>query len=119
MDDRIRHALETERVIDITTIGRRSGRPSRIEMWFHNVEGDIYITGRPLPRDWYANLLENPRLTFHLKQSVHADLAATATPMPEGPERERIIGIVHERVQSSVPLQEWLDSSPLVHVEFD
>lgn len=119
MDDAIARALATERVVDITTTGRRSGRPSRIEMWFHQVEGDVYITGRPLPRDWYANMLAEPRFTFHLKQSVVADLEAIAHPMPPGhPDRARVIGIVHDRVRSSVSLSEWLESSPLVRVEF-
>lgn len=44
MDDRIKQALERDRVIDITTIGRQSGEPRRIEIWFLNVDGHIYIT---------------------------------------------------------------------------
>ena len=60
--------------VDITTIGTRSGEPRRIEIWFHNVDGTVYLTGLPGPRAWYANLLANPRFTFHLKHGVHADL---------------------------------------------
>lgn len=118
MNEAIRTALATERVIDITTTGRRSGRPTRIEMWFHQVDGETYITGSPGRRDWYANLVAEPRFVFHLKQSVAADLVAIAHPMPDGPERERIIRIVHERVRSSSTLADWLSSSPLVRVEF-
>ena len=47
MDDAIKHALETERTIDITTRGRQSGEPHRIEIWFHNLDGRLYITGLP------------------------------------------------------------------------
>ena len=118
MDEAVLHALATERTIDITTTGRRSGAPSRIEMWFHQVDGEIYLTGRPQPRDWYANLLADPGFTFHLKQSIAIDLAATAHPVPAGFERARVIGVVHDRVQSVVSLDEWLASSPLVRVDF-
>src|SRR5206468_8831246 len=52
LDERIRAALETDRAIDITTIGRKSGQPRRIEMAFHNLDGQIYITGTPGKRDW-------------------------------------------------------------------
>ncbi|MDQ2999008.1 MAG: nitroreductase/quinone reductase family protein [Chloroflexota bacterium] len=60
MDEQVRHALEHGRTIDITTIGRTSGEPRRIEIWFHNVDGHIYITGTPGRRSWYANLRANP-----------------------------------------------------------
>ncbi|MEZ4571138.1 MAG: nitroreductase/quinone reductase family protein [Thermomicrobiales bacterium] len=70
MQEDVKKALSSDRVIDITTIGRKSGDPSRKEIWFHNVEGDIYITGTPGARDWYANLIENPDFTFHLKEST-------------------------------------------------
>ena len=70
-----------ERTIDITTLGRRSGIPRRIEVWFHRVDGRWFITGMPGPRNWYANLRAHPRFLVHLKHGVTADLPATATPV--------------------------------------
>lgn len=52
IDDAIRHALETDRTIDITTIGRTSGQPRRIETWFYRVGDNIYLSGSPGKRDW-------------------------------------------------------------------
>jgi hypothetical protein len=31
--------LNRDEVIDITTIGRKSGEPRRIEIWFHRLDG--------------------------------------------------------------------------------
>jgi deazaflavin-dependent oxidoreductase (nitroreductase family) len=118
MDDRTRTALETDRTIDITTIGRRSGEPHRVEIWFHRVGGSIYITGSPGERDWYANLLAEPWFTFHLKDSVRADLKALAEPITDPDERRRILAEIRPRVGASAPLEEWLARSPLVRVEF-
>src|SRR5215211_6597423 len=70
MDDHVRDALANDRTIDITTMGRTSGLPRRIETWFYRVDDEIYLTGLPGRRDWYANLLANPDFTFHLKQSL-------------------------------------------------
>ena len=56
MTEDVRAALAADRTIDITTIGRKTGRPRRLEMWFHNVEGRIFITGLPGTRSWYANM---------------------------------------------------------------
>ena len=56
MDAVAQEALASDQTIDITTIGRRSGAPRRIETWFHRVNGRVYLTGTPGRRDWYANL---------------------------------------------------------------
>ena len=119
MDGSIQRALENERTIDITTTGPRSGKPSRIEMWFHTVDGEIYMTGMPGARDWYANLLADPSLTFHLKQSVHVDLAGKAIPITDPAERRGILETITRRINSRRPLDEWLERSPLVRVEFE
>lgn len=107
-------ALATDRIIDITTIGRRTGEPRRIEIWFHRVDGRYYITGTPGARSWYANLLANPDFTFHLKQSAEADLAARAVPV-EGAEKERILAAITESIDDTgVRLD--AGTSPLVEV---
>jgi len=91
MDDRIKNALQgRDVVIDITTIGRRSGAPRRIEIWFHNIDGKIIITGQRGPRDWLANLIANPEFTLHLKGDVKADLPATARVITDQEERDSI-----------------------------
>jgi deazaflavin-dependent oxidoreductase (nitroreductase family) len=119
MDDRIRNALETDRVIDITTSGRQSGEPRRIEIWFHIVGGRIYITGSPGTRDWYANLLADPAFTFHLKGSTQADLPARARPITDGAERQQVLRGIVEGLGRDADLDAWLEGAPLVEVTFD
>lgn len=118
MDEQVRRALARDRTIDITTIGRASGRPRRIEMAFHNLDGDIYITGTPGRRDWYANLLAHPEFTFHLKQSAAADLAARATPITDPGPRRAILARILDKIGRSGDLDAWLAGSPLVRVAF-
>jgi hypothetical protein len=72
--DTIAAALRRGGIIDITTLGRQSGRPRRIEIVFFNFDGRVYISGMPGRRAWMANLAADPRLTFHLKKGVVADL---------------------------------------------
>ena len=64
MNDHIRRTLESDRTLDITTTGRISGLPHRIEIWFHNADGAIYITGTLPTRDWYAP--SRRQTVFHL-----------------------------------------------------
>ena len=116
--------------IDITTTGRRSGEPRRIETVFRRLGDEIYLTGLPgdRPRAWLLNLAAQPRFTFHLKRDVVADLPATARVI-EDPDRRREIltPIVEEFNRRHGPdspypraeLDAWLARSPLAHVAFD
>ena len=117
MSDDLRRALEQDRVIDITTTGRTSGQPRRIEIWFHNLGGRLYITGRPGRRSWYANLVANPELTFHLKRSVQADLPARARPITEAGERREVLSKILETIEMAGEIERWVERAPLVEVE--
>ncbi|MGQ4810118.1 hypothetical protein NKDENANG_03564 [Candidatus Entotheonellaceae bacterium PAL068K] len=117
MDEAIQHALERDRTIDITTKGRQTGEFRCTEIWFHNLDGCLYITGTPGRRDWYANLLAHPEFTFHLKQSAQADLPARATPILERVERREIMARIHQKLDGTRDLDAWVEGSPLVQVE--
>lgn len=135
MDERIRGALAitpsssaSARTVDITTIGAKTGLERRIEIWFYRVDDEVYLTTQPASRSWYANLLSHPQFTFHLKNSVRADLPATAEPVLDRVDRERIFESIiadlnqprHSAyiAQPVEPLDEWIDHSPLMHVTF-
>jgi deazaflavin-dependent oxidoreductase (nitroreductase family) len=118
--DAIEAALERGQTIDITTMGRRSGKPRRIEIVFHNIEGRIYISGIPRPqkRDWLLNLEANPAFTFHLKGRTHADLAANARVIDDEAERRRILPHV-ARAWKRNDLDAMVSYSPLIEVVLD
>jgi len=119
MDDRIRRALARGHLIDITTTGRRSGRPRRVELVFHNLGGRIYISGRPGRRAWYANLMADPRFTFHLIGPIRADLAARARPITDPAERRAVLEAIIATAWRGWPLEPMLARSPLVEVTFE
>lgn len=112
-----------ERTVDITTTGRRTGEPRRIETWFYRVDGTIYLSGSPGRRDWAANLEADPAFTFHLKHGVAADLPARAEPVVEEGERRRIFTALLEELGSISTarrdLDEWVAGSPLFAVGFE
>src|SRR5688572_30184437 len=118
MEPQVARALERGEVMDITTIGRRSGQPRRIELVYHNVDGRILISGKPgFPRSWIANLRANPRFTFHLKHGVRADLPATARVITDQAEREQLLRPIAEGWR--INLAVMVASAPLVEVTFD
>jgi deazaflavin-dependent oxidoreductase (nitroreductase family) len=118
MDARVQHALARDRTIDITTRGRNTGQPRRTEIWFHTIDGEVYITGTPGRRDWYANVVAHPEFTFHLKQTANADLPARATPILDTAKRRAILASILQTLGGSRDLDAWVAGSPLVVVEF-
>lgn len=119
MNAQIKQALETDRTIDITTIGRKSGQPRRKEIWFHNLAGRLFITGLPGRRDWYANMVANPDFTFHLKESVQTDLPAKARAITEEVERREVLAKLLQKLEGDRDLETWVKDSPLVEVTLD
>ncbi len=118
MDDPIRAALSRGGTIDITTTGRRTGDPRRIEIVFHRIDGRMWISGLPSPRKraWLANLEADPHLTVHLKGPLAvADLPATARVVTDEAERRQIL----ERVAQAwrrTDVDRMVVQSPLIEV---
>jgi deazaflavin-dependent oxidoreductase (nitroreductase family) len=113
----VRAELQRGQRIDITTRGRRTGQPRRIELVFHNVGGRILISGRPgFPRGWVANLKADPRMTLHLKGQLIADLPAEGRVITDRAEREQLLAPIARLWRIDLPLM--VRSAPLVEVTF-
>ncbi len=112
-------ALERDLSINITTTGRRTGEPRRIEIWFLNIDGTIYITGTPGKRDWYANLVAEPRFIFHLKESTKAKLPALATVVEDQDERRHVFeSDAAHWYRANADSDEMIATAPMVRVTF-
>lgn len=126
LTDDVRQALATDRIIDITTTGRQTGQPRRLETWIYRASGTLYLTGRPGRRSWLANIAANPALTVHLKTSATADLPATGRVLHDEAERRavlsEILGELRARVEATggdtapYDVEAWVARAPLVEV---
>jgi deazaflavin-dependent oxidoreductase (nitroreductase family) len=121
MDQAIREAMGKGGIADITTIGRRSGLPRRIEIYFHCFDGEYFLTGRPgRKRDWERNIEAHPEFVLHLKRGVTADVEVVGEPEPDREVRARILrralveswGSPPDRVDAR--LHEWVDDAPFI-----
>lgn len=125
----IRRALETDRTIDIVTIGARTGKRRTTEIWFVTIDGGIYIcgtpsadgsNGRPRRRDWLANMIATPTFEFCLKESLDCTLAARAEPITDPIQRRTIMSApetqwYRDQVDS---IDRLISHSPIVRVHF-
>ena len=116
----IEAALQGSHTVDITTTGRKSGQPRKLEIVAHNLDGRIYISGIPFPnrRSWLANLDADPHLTFHLKGKVRADLPATARIIEDEAERRAVLPHI-ARIWGRSDLEKMVEQSPLVEITLE
>lgn len=107
-------ALDRQLTVEITTIGRRSGQPRRIETWRYRAAGRYWLTGSPGARDWYANLMVHPEFTLHLKG---LDVPVRGRLVTDPDERARVLGEIVPGLDWAGSLESWLEGSPLVEIE--
>lgn len=118
LDPAVRDALARGGVIDITTTGRSSGEPRRLEIVLHAIDGRFFISGKPgFPRGWIANLHADPRMTVHLKRGVVADVPARGRVISDRAERGAILAPI--AAGWGYPVSVMVASSPLIEVVFD
>jgi deazaflavin-dependent oxidoreductase (nitroreductase family) len=63
------HEVAEERVLYLTTIGRRTGLPREIEIWFVAHGGRFYLfaeTGEAA--GWVRNIRANPKVTVRIRE---------------------------------------------------
>lgn len=114
MDDA---AVPATGTCDLSTVGRRSGRVRRVETWYVLVDGRIVVTGTPGPRDWLANLRDDPGAILHLRDPVR-DVAVTAHEVTERNDRLRVVAAAWRLqpwyAEQPFTVEEWVTRSPMV-----
>ena len=108
--------LASTRTIELTTTGRRSGRPRRIEIWWFHFNGKFVISGTPGRRDWLANIRSDNSIVVHVDGG---ELEATAHPIADDGFRRAFFNDPQTRWYST---QEALDrlvaEAPMVEIRF-
>lgn len=54
----------SEKLIHLTTTGRKTGRPHTVELWFAIDGGKIYLSHEGEETDWMKNIRHNSRVSF-------------------------------------------------------
>jgi deazaflavin-dependent oxidoreductase (nitroreductase family) len=80
--------FQRHRVLYLTTVGRKSGQPREIEIWFVTYQGRFYLLAEHGHNaQWVRNIQANPEVSIRIKQR-------------QFPARGRILDAEHDR-------QEW------------
>lgn len=108
--------LARHRTIDLTTYGRSTGLPRRIEIWWFLVDGRMIITGTPGPRDWLANVRKTSEIIVHVDGR---DLEASAREITASEDRRAVFAHPDTRWYSTqAELDRLVAESPMIEVIF-
>jgi deazaflavin-dependent oxidoreductase (nitroreductase family) len=102
----------------LTTTGRRSGRPHRIEIWFgHEGGSTIYLmAGGGTRSDWVANLIAAPEVTIEIGGTTFTALARVLEEAEEAAVARRLLFEKYQRTYNG-DLSDWRDSALPVAIE--
>jgi deazaflavin-dependent oxidoreductase (nitroreductase family) len=105
----------------LTTIGRVSGRPHTIEIWFALQDRTLYLLSGGADRsDWVRNLIRHPEVTVRLGRRDAPQLPGRARPVDPGSDEDdlarRLVTGKYQPTYSG-DLSSWRDSSLPVAVD--
>lgn len=113
--------VETENCY-FTTIGRVSGRPHEIEIWFGVHDGRLLlICGNGPTADWYRNLVADPAVTVRIDGETRPGTARVITDVDERQRCGEVMGAKYVwGGDSSIGLtyRSWCFDVPAVAVDF-
>lgn len=95
----------------VTTTGRRTGRPHRIEIWFASAGSTLYLlAGGGRRSDWVANALADPAVTVEVGGQ---DWGAVARLVEDPKEDELARRLVFDKYQPTYDgdLSGWRESA--------
>ncbi len=93
----------------LTTTGRRSGRPHRIEIWYATEGTTLYLlSGGGRSSDWVRNLVVDPAVLVELDA---VERPARARLLADGDEERRARSLVYAKYapRSGSDLTSWRD----------
>lgn len=101
----------------LTTFGRRTDKPHRIEIWFAVHDGDMYLLSGGRDRsDWVRNLRVNADVAVELGDATHSGSARIL--QPDTPEDTRARELLVTKYQQGDNLDEWGRNSLPIMIRF-
>jgi len=101
---RVQHARTTR----LTHIGRKSGKPYEVTIWFTVDGADITLYTQNRKRQWIQNVLANPRVTLRIAGET---FEGRLQPITEPEEMARAVQRMKKKYPISIPYL-WIKKKP-------
>jgi deazaflavin-dependent oxidoreductase (nitroreductase family) len=102
----------------LTTTGRRTGRPHRIEIWFGARDGTLYLlAGGGRRSDWVRNLEASPEVTVEIGPRVWQAVARIVTERAEDRAARELLASKYQGWREGSRLSGWARTALPIAVE--
>jgi deazaflavin-dependent oxidoreductase (nitroreductase family) len=58
--------VRSQKLIHLTTRGRKTGRPHSVELWFAASDGEVFLSHEGEETDWMKNIKQNGEVSFEI-----------------------------------------------------
>ena len=109
-------SVKDRKYIHVTTIGRKTGKPHEVELWFALADGKIYLSHEGERTDWMKNAAKNRAVGVKIG-SVRFD--ATAKILKAGSARDAGAKALYEKYYKPATkevIDDWFSLSTVVEL---
>jgi deazaflavin-dependent oxidoreductase (nitroreductase family) len=100
-------SLAKEEYCYLTTIGRVTGRPHEIEIWFGLQNNTLYLLSGSETSDWVRNLLKNPTVTVRIAKHTFTGTARLVKEKEEDRTARYLLAEKYQEWEEGRTLSEW------------
>jgi deazaflavin-dependent oxidoreductase (nitroreductase family) len=103
----------------LTTMGRRTGNPHTIEIWYAVHNGCIYLMAGGRDRsDWVRNLIKHPAVQLRAGEITRAATARIVTEPEEDALARRLLAAKYQGWREGTRMSEWARTALPVAIDF-
>ena len=104
-------ALAREEYCYVTSTGRVTGRPHRIEIWFGMQGKTLYLLSGDGKSDWVKNMRAQPTVTVELGKRIFTTQTRIVSDAQEDALARRLLAQKYQGWQDGLPLSEWAQTA--------
>ena len=110
--------LKTEDYCYFTTIGRVTGNPHEIEIWFGLNDTALYLLSGGMDKsDWVKNSLNNPAVTVRIKRHTFNATARVVTDEKEETMARYLLAEKYQEWEDGKTLSEWARTALVLAID--
>jgi len=104
----------------LTTVGRKTGKPHKIEIWFGLNGGTVYLLSGGMDKsDWVRNLLKDPNVTVRIAKHTFPATARLVKDEKEEMLARAMLADKYKEREADGSLSEWARTALVVGIDLN
>ena len=112
-------SLAKEEYCYLTTTGRVSGRPHKIEIWFGLQNNTVYLLSGSPTSDWLKNLRKNPAVTVRIGEHIFTGTARLVQEKGEDALARLLVAEKYHEMDDEKTPDEWARTALPVAIDLN